>query len=259
MRRRIRFTGRRQIPHSSVEVRVFEVGYGRKVVSLSILHPERFRSFPGDAKLKLRMFENKFVETIEFGTLDAQGLTTPTADLENTAFSAPSCQLRVVVSDGDEKGLLLGSTKTWTLRDNDERAEGSRKGILMFMPQDIAPHTWKLDLRDDDHPIVYIDKNITSPDIWVRSDPVFVSCVLPAIIREVFEDIFLDFDDHSELEWVKDWLRWANDLMPGRALPSPDDSRQKKAWIEDLLASFCRRHSALDRLLEHMKEQSANG
>ena len=259
MRRRIRFTGRRQVPHSSVEVKVFKVGDGRKVVSLSILQPERFRSFPGNAKLKLRMFENKFVETIEFGTLDEQKFTTPTADLENTAFSAPSCQLRVVASDGGEKGLLLGSTKTWTLRDDDEQAEGSRKGILMFMPQDIAPYTWKLDFRDDDHPIVYIDKSITNPDIWVRSDPVFISCVLPAIIREVFEDIFLDYDDHSELEWVGDWLRWASDLMPGRPPPSPDDPEQKKRWVEDLLASFCRKHSTLDRLIEHMKEQSTNG
>ena len=254
MRRRIRLTGRRQIPHSSVEVKIFRVGSEKKVVSLSILNPDRFQSFPDSAKLKLRMSENKFVETIEFGTLEAQKRTTPTAELENTAFSAPSCQLRIVASDGDKKGLLLGSTKTWTLRDDDEKVEGSRKGILMFKPHDITPLTWKLNLPGDDYPIVYLDNRIENSETWARSNPIFISCVLPTIIREVFEDIFLDFDDHLELEWVKDWLCWADSLMPGKPLPLPDDSEQKKRWIEDLLVSFCSKHHTLDRLLEHMKE-----
>jgi len=255
MRRRIRLTGRKQIPHSSIEVKVFEVGPEKKVISLSILRPERFQSFPGSARVKLRMFENKFFETIEFGTLDEQQ-SPYIEDLQNTAFSAPSCQLRIVASDGDRKGVLLGSTKTWTLRSNDERAKGSKKGILMFMPKDIAPHTWRLDFRDDDYPVVYIDNRIADSGTWARNNPIFVSCVLPAVIREVFEHIFLDFDDDSEPEWVRDWLRWADSLMPGRPLPFLDDLEQKRGWIEDLITSFCRKHSTLDRLLEHMKGES---
>ena len=254
MRRRIRLTGRRQIPHSCVEVKVFEVNPGKRVVSLSILRPERFQSFPDSAMVKLRMSENKFYETINFGTLDALRSATSTEYLQSNAFSAPSCQLRIVATDGDNKGLLLGSTKTWTLQDDEEGTTGSRKGILMFKPQNIAPHTWKLDFRPDDHPIVYIDSSITNSGAWARSDPVFISCVLPAIIREVFEDIFLDFDNHSDLEWVQDWLCWADSLMPGKTPPSPDDSEQKKKWIEDLLTSFCRKHNTLDKLLIHVEE-----
>ena len=253
MRRRIRLTGRRQIPHSCVEVKVFEVEPRKKVVSVSILRSERFRSFPDNATVKLRMFENKFYETIDFGTLGALKSATSTEYLQNTAFSAPSCQLRIVAADGDNEGLLLGSTKTWTLQDEEEGTTGSRKGILMFKPQDIAPRTWKLDLRPDDHPIVYIDSSITNSGTWVRNDPVFMSCVLPAIIREVFEDIFSDFDDHSDLEWVQDWLSWADSLMPGKSLPLPDDTEQKKRWIEDLLTSFCRKHNTLEKLIRHVE------
>ena len=248
MRRRIRFTGRKQIPLSSVEVHLFEVGDSKKLVSL-VIHEQSFPSFPGDARVRLRMFENKFFETLEFGTLDALSM----AYLENTAFSAPSCQLRIVTSDSSRKGLILGSTKTWTLRNNDE---DKKKGILLFKPSNISPRTWKLDIRDDDYPIVYIDQKITNPGVWVRSDPVFISCVLPAIIREVFEDILVS-GDPSEQEWMQDWLRWADSLMPGKSPPSSDDHPQKQEWIGDLLDSFCQKNHTLDMLLDRLKKEDA--
>ena len=224
MRRRIRFTGRKQLPRSSVDVGIFPAGDpSKKLIYLSVLNQKTFSAFPQEARVKLRLFENKFFEILEFGTL---GALSSTAYLNNTAFSAPSCQLRIVASDGHNKGLLLGSTKTWTLRDSDGEEESPRKGILLFEPSDVSPLAWKLDIRVDDYPVVYIDQKITNPGAWVRTDPVFISCVLPAIIREVFEDI-LDFDDLSE-EWIQDWLRWADSLMPGNSPPLSDDSPKEE-------------------------------
>ena len=253
MRRRIRLTGRRQLPHSSVEVRIFPTDDPqKKLVSLSVLNKKPFQSFPLNARVRLRLFENKFFKTLEFGTLGE--LEYGIADLENISFSAPSCQLRVVASDEHKRGLLLGSTKTWTLRDNDENEGNTRKGILMFKPRDITPRTWKLEIREDDHPVVYIDTKIKDPSTWARNDPVFISCVLPAIIREVFEDILCIHDD-VEQEWSDDWRNWADSLMPGRSRPSPGDHEQIQKWINDLLDTFCLKHHTLDRLLDHLKEE----
>mgnify|MGYP003678286114 CR=1 FL=1 len=188
MRKRIRLTGRKQLPRSSVEAKVVEIG-PKKLVSMTIANPQAFRKLPDTARVKLRLFENKFSETLEFGTL---GSMQTTAEMTNRAFSAPSCQLRVVATEGDQKGLLLGSTDTWTMRANDdEDGSTANEGILMFQPHEIAPRSWKLEIRDDDYPIVYIDKKIPDSRTWVRNDPIFISCVLPAIIREVFDDILV--------------------------------------------------------------------
>ena len=164
-----------------------------------------------------------------------------TAEIKSGAFSAPSCQLRVVAANNEQKGLLLGSTDTWTMRTGGDDQDGTAsEGILLFQPHEIAPRSWKLDVREDDYPIVYIDKKIPDSRTWVRNDPVFVSCVLPAIIREVFDDILVATP--PEQAWAKDWLGWADTLMPGREIPWTDGRQQKQVWVNDLLDSFCQRH-----------------
>lgn len=253
MRKRIRLTGRKQLARSAVETKVVEIG-GRKLVSMTIADPRAFQKMPETARIRLRLFENKFSETLEFGTL---GDMKTTAEISNGAFSAPSCQLRVVASDEGHKGLLLGSTDTWTLRTGGEDQGGTAsEGILLFQPHEIAPRSWKLELREDDYPIVYIDKRIPDARTWVRNDPVFVSCVLPAIVREVFDDILIA-STPPEQAWAKDWLGWAETLMPGKTPPWSDGRAQKQDWIADLLDSFCQRHGMLDLLVGKLKQEAA--
>ncbi len=87
---------------------------------------------PASARIKLRFIENKFSETLEFGTI---GEPRQTAELRNRSFSAPSCQLRVVASGDERTGILLGSTDSWTLRaDNDDPGSKAGQGILFSSP-----------------------------------------------------------------------------------------------------------------------------
>jgi hypothetical protein len=253
MRTRIRLTGRRQLPRSSVDAKIVEIE-DRKLVSMTIANPQAFRKFPDTASVKLRLIENKFSETLEFGML--RQLKT-TAELGNRGFSAPSCQLRVVATDEEHRGLLLGSTDNWTMRAaDDDEGDAASEGILMFLPKNIAPRTWKLDMRDDDYPVVYIDAGIPDPRTWVRNDPVFVSCVLPAIVREVFEDLLREGNPRDQ-RWAKDWLDWADTLMPGAPPPLADDWQQRQRWMENLVDSFCQRHSVLEMLVGHLGQEAA--
>ena len=144
MRKRIRLTGRKQLPRSAVEAKVVEIG-DKKLVSMTIANPTAFKKMPDTARIKLRLFENKFSETLEFGTLGAMKTT---AEIRSGAFSAPSCQLRVVAANDEQKGLLLGSTDTWTMRTGgDDEGGAASEGILLFQPHEIAPRSWKLDVR----------------------------------------------------------------------------------------------------------------
>ena len=126
----------------------------------------------------------------------------------------------------------------------------------MFQPHEIAPRSWKLEIRDDDYPIVYIDKKIPDSRTWVRNDPIFISCVLPAIIWEVFEDILVSVTPPDQ-NWAKDWLGWADTLMPGKAPPWTDGRQQKLEWISDLLDGFCLRHGTLDMLVGKLQQEGS--
>lgn len=254
MRRRIRLTGRRQLARSVVDVKMFEVSdtKEKKLVSLTIAKLDAFSKLPASASIKLRLFENKRSKTLSFGTLkDLRRIVEVTDD----GFSAPSCQLRVVATEGLDKGLLLGSTDSWTLSTDEDTT--NRQGILLFKPYDTSPRSWKLVIGEDTYPIVYIDKKIPNSRVWARNDPTFISCVLPAIVRELFEDMFAG-EDQPELQWQKDWIDWAATLMPGKEPPWADERRQQQDWLDDLLDSFCKRHDTQELLLNSLMQGEEN-
>ena len=251
MRRTIRLTGRRQLPVSSVKVRLHPSTEAEQTnISLTISEHKHFRIFPGTASIKLRLIENKLSKTLTFGTIAKPNTV---QSISSGAFSAPSCQLRVVSNDKPNTGRLLGSSRSWTLRTDvhlgGEPAEAS-EGLLLFQPFDIAPLSWKLDIREDSKPIVYIDKRIPNSRTWARTDPVFVACVLPAIVREIFEDILKNKDQPSSDSWEMDWVNWADSLMLGVKPPWNETGDLRRRWVDNLLENFCGEHEMHAALLE---------
>ena len=250
MRRRIRLTGRRQLAKSAVRVGLSELE-GGKLVTLTIANREAFALFPAEAKVSLKLVENKKVEVVDFGTL---GRMNTVRDLKSPDFVAPSCQIRIADPGFGTKGLLLASSDTWTLKGDDQNDSESSRGILSFLADDTAPQSWKLDIRENDYPLVRVDKRIPNAALWARNDHVFVGTALPAIVRRVFDEI-LRAVHSDDMPWVKDWLAWAGTLLPGREAPIEDEGPDE--WLEQLIDTFCAKHSFADKLLEAAKPEEA--
>ncbi len=249
MRRRIRLTGRRQLPKSSVSAKIIE-REDTKWVALAIEKQEPFKVFPVNAKVKLRLSENKCSETIDFGTV---GNPETAERLNNSEFSAPSCQLRIVAAEEDQQGLLLGSTGTWTLRSPDsDRTHDD--GILLFQTWDISPQIWKLDIREEEYPILYLDKSIVGSASWARSDPVFVGCVLPEVVRKIFGEIRERYADDGEVRWMQDWLNWAKEVTGHDwEVPSAEaENEEVSLWMDEIVEGFCRKHGVIDKLRSYV-------
>ena len=257
MRARIRLTGRKPLPRSSISVRATQ-NHDEVSIALSIVKSHYFESFPLKAEIKLRLYENKLTETLNFGKLGALFIE---RKIQNqTAFSAPTCQLRIVQSSGERKGVLLGSTSTWTLpvREEDPGPDKRRcKGILMVQLFDIAPRAWKLDIREDAHPVLYLDSSIPDARAWARTDPTFISSVFPAVIREIFDNILVE-GDSPDIEWVADWLKWAGTLMPDQVTPFEEHRQRQQEWIDNLLDRFCQQNRVLDLLCGHLYQGAAH-
>jgi len=247
MRRRIRLTGRKQLSRTSAAIKIMELP-DKKLLTLCVNHPDDFKGFPKNSRIKIKLNENKLVEILDFGTLDSPQTA---VEMKNQYFSSPSCELRIVNTDGDKAGLLLGSTDSWTLNVDDK--DKSKKGILRFLPADLGSRTWKLQILDDDYPIVQINKDIPNPSLWAATDPVFISTAFPAILLQLFTDIFESYSADPEIEWITDWLAWAEVIMPGEKAPfSAEDDKDKEAWIEKLIDSFAHRHRLSQRLIKHL-------
>lgn len=238
MRKTIRLTGRRQLPITAFDFQIDEVR-GRRIASLSLIEPGTLKGFSANAEIRVKVVENKLVEILRFGTV---GKPTATAELAGTSFLAPSCQIRVVANGGEAEGLLLGSTKNWTYK-----SDGQTDGILLFQPFETAPRAWKLELREEEYPILYVDNRIPDAAHWARTNPVFNACVLPHVISVIFHHIF-DSGSKPEDGWMAEWLAWAGTLIPAEPLPF-GQGNEKRAWIEALTDTFAAKHKLADQLL----------
>lgn len=246
MRRRIRLTGRRQLSKTAVKVALAEVG-GDPLVVVTVAHPDAFKPFPPDARVSLRLVENKGVEVVDLGTVAKLHTS---RKLQSRELNAPSCQLRIADPGHKAKGLLLASTDTWTLRGDDPNNDENSRGILQFLAADTAPQPWKLQINENDYPLVLVDKRIPNAGLWARNDPIFVGTALPAIVRQIFDEI-LRGEYPDDTPWVMSWLQWAEAILPG-AMPSlPEADRVTRFdYLERLLDSFCSRHDLATKLLE---------
>lgn len=245
MRRRIRLTGRTQLSKSAVRVELIDVS-GDPVLVMTVANPKPFKAMPSDAKVSLRLVENKRVEVVDFGTI---AKLSTSKKLRTKGFVAPSCQLRIADNGHKAKGRLIASTDNWTLGGPDNDNQGSSRGIISFLPDDTAPQSWKLEIRDTDFPLVRVDKRISNAGMWAKNDPIFVGTALPAIISKVF-DVILREEVPQEVDWVKDWLAWAQSIAPDLAPPDdPNDRIGREDFIDRLSDSFCAKHELADQLL----------
>lgn len=250
MRRRIRLTGRKQISRSDVPAQIIDIA-GKRILTLTFPEEGVFSRFPKDSRVVGVLKENKMIELVEFGTL---GNMRHSVDLQNAGFARPTFQLRLVTPEGRRMGLLLGSTDAWSLDADSKTNERSKKGILYFQPDGIAPRAWKLQIQDDDYPIVYIDKRIPDASTWAKTDPTFVGFVFPAIVRQVFLDI-LSQRAEPDIDWMKDWVSWADKIMPGYKPPYGGDYKDYDSWIDRLIESFSYRFRLSDKLVAILAPQ----
>ena len=242
MRRTIRLTGRRQLPVSAFSFRIDEEG-DQQLAAFEIANSDAMSKLPLNAEIRLRLSENKFVEVLRFGTV---GNPQKSCKLQSNRFKAPSCQIRVVSRASETEGMLLASTKNWTYT-----ADGESDGILMFQPADIAPRLWKLDVREDEYPILYVDERIDDAAAWARSDPVFTSCVFPHVISSIFHEI-LDTGSMPDDGWMAHWVAWMKTLMPGEGMPFSSDWKRRQEWIEKIIDTFSARHELADKVLSSL-------
>ena len=238
MRKTIRLTGRRQLAQSSFSFHLSDSN-GSRVASLEIVDATALKKFPNDAEIRVKLVENKLVEILNFGTV---AKPVATALVREASFRAPSCQVRIV-SRGEQNGLLLGSTSSWTLKSG-----GAPDGILLFQPANIAPRLWKLVIEDQD-PILYIDERLPDAGLWARTNPVFAACVLPHVISEIMRFI-LDKKTAPETGWEAEWMVWADGLMPGGKPPFNDIPDEQRKWIDELVAAFAQKHDLADGVLK---------
>lgn len=240
MRKTINLTGRRNIPTNAVGVQL--IGAQPQRVRFEIAQAFHFNRFPRRAKIKLKFRENKGIETVDFGPYRC--LDQATERVLTKQFSRPSCQFFVIEVGRNKRGLILGSSRKWTLSAAEPDGAGSDpRGILQFAVGN-SECVWELDFPEQGFPIIYLDSSIPDAKGWAKNDPIFRGLVLPEVVRRIFGRI-CDTEDPTEVSWMRKWIDWAHGVYDGEFPSEHSSSVDKEQWIGHVVTGFAHKNGLL--------------
>lgn len=251
--RRFHYTGRKRINHQDAKVFINQPENGSAefdaVLSLSSY------ALPPEAEVSVEAYRQTSWMRFSCGTISSVSIPD---DRKLVEFDSPDGLLfRVrVTQPGKPQGLLLAEADQIRPR-LPEDAEQDRIPIIQTMPFDLEQEIYRVDYSD--RPVLLIN-SLTGDWRAVTRTPVFISLVLPAVMREILTRILLfaeDYDIEDLTDWRSQWVSFAMTL-PGIGSPPPDeDDTEIVAWIDEAVTAFCRRFSTFQKFKEYWTEEES--
>lgn len=259
MRRRFNFTGRKRIHHRDIAITLASVDDIDKFYAHLSLDDY---DLPEDGKICIEAYDRNSFMRFDFGTVDNPQACCKT---ELTAFhSTDNIYFRVKVTAGDGSGRILALAKLINPSSQDDRDE-SRRSILRVAYDDLNGRPWKLEVLDQEHPVLVIDRSIEGGTALVRSNKFFFACVYPTVLESVLIHILLlnnYLPDSSEDEsdaWMDDWIEFALSFpgAPRIDFSNVVNEEDKRDWISQVVAAFSRSNNALRKMRLALEEVGA--
>lgn len=241
MKRRINYTGRKRIDHSSVSIKLTTTDAGMQFDANLSLEGQQL---PDSAAVYVEAYKKLDWMRFEFGTI---GSIRPPSDRALEKFANTDglkFRVKVVATDEESLGKLLAEADRIKPTHTD-KTQQNRRSILPIDPVDLDGRLYRLNMAGD--PVLEVDRRMGENWLAVTSSPLFQSLVFPAVFHEILwhlacgEEGFPDEDEPDG--WRSDWGRLV------RALPGfrPPETTQDDIWVEDMTDALCRSFGVLDR------------
>jgi len=253
--RRFNYTGRKRI--SLKDAKIYLKQDENKTIKFDAVLSLTDYDLPDEASVSVEAYRQTSWMRFPCGKVEDIQLPTEEHLLD---FDSPEGVLfRVRVTSQDEPvGLLLAEADQIRPRLPEDDDENSIS-ILPAKPDDsLGDQIFRVDFSD--RPILLINSRIGE---WrsIALDPVFIALVLPAAMREILTRI-LRIDGYSDTEnlteWRSQWLSFSLSLPGVTDLPVDEDEEDRMDdWIEEAVASFCRRFDMYRHFKQYWTEESS--
>lgn len=262
MIRKFNYTGRKDVPASSIKVYFEDV---KKI-------PYTFNAEIDLTSLKLPETADVFIEAYDtssymrfpFGKI--ANITPPElekrrlTDIHST--DAVVFRLKVIDNTTSHGKILAWAT---CLATTETKISNSKKvPILPVGYKNLDQEIWRLEIID--RPILFINRELTQFGIRevVRNDNRFISLVYPAVVREILTNILLieNIFDTDGNEWTHNWLKFIGSFSEVSEIPSPvyENDRiinkdELMDWINlEAVPSFCKNFNIKSRFETEISE-----
>lgn len=243
MIRRLNYTGRRKIPRDRIHISLFRTA---GLEEFDAVLKVQDLDLPETARVFVEAYHKSDWMRFAYGTVGAPAIP---AERRLTAFYPGARVLfRVkVVSAGEESGKILAEVDRLTpVSADDDRI---REPLLpVRVVGNLGDQVWRLAWNGG--PV--LELNAAEPEIkhLLTGDSRFKWLILPEVFRSVLTRVLAEEMDEPEEAGEETvagrWLKFAASLHP-EPPPAAEgrDAETTAAWVDDIVAAFCRRHRAL--------------
>lgn len=222
-----------------ISIRVSKMPGSDVARSFFVEHFERNQlKLPSATKVSCVAAAGQTTQYFELGTVDQLDLKAHA--LTELATDA-SIRFRVIFYEADSSRILATADNIRAVDD-----DTSSPSLVSIQPVPLEGPFWKLELSDsgsDSHPVLLVEEKLFSSAKAAAASPIFVSFVLPEVVRAIARRIVAeDIDDADDASsWLTPWVRFFTSINPGALDPSSSDAEDNEKWIDDCVKAFCRR------------------
>lgn len=242
MIRRLNYTGRRKLSRDRIHISLFRSADGEEfdaIIKLGDL------DLPPTARVFVEAYHKSDWMRFAYGTVGAPAI--PPERRLTAFYSGARVLFRIkVVSTGEESGKILAEVDRLSpVCADDDR---TREPLLpVRVVGNLGDQVWRLAWNGG--PV--LELNGTEPECkhLLTGDSRFKWLVLPEVLRSVLMRLLVEGmdeqDEPGEDSVAARWVKFADSLHP-EPPPAADgrDTETAAAWVDDVVAAFCRRHRA---------------
>lgn len=212
-------------------------------VKLGKLH--RDEGVDGNSIVRLHVTSQYREDIYDMGTVAAPF---PIAGMDISKHGS-RIRYRVYVCPSDSPEIIAKST--WAKLIIRENNEGRKSGILTIVPRDDMDElVWRLDIDDDDGPILFVNNKAPIKED-IQSSKKVQAYLIPEIIRQVLTKLHEEICEGNDSNWVNEWKRWIE--SNGYGLPdsdSADDESQKAEWAQEIATRFATDKKMMQQMVD---------
>lgn len=249
MKRRLNYTGRKRILRTDIRLRADESG-SVPAVTVQKLNLGS-HDLPERSQIVLEAQRQTTHTRVEIGTVEDLHLPVRRELPDFLDLAGVHFRVKVVGKDAEVEGQILAAADG-LIPEVDAR-ESATRSLLLFKSADLGQRVWQLVLSDDaDWPLVLINKRVGDWHAFAMSEQ-FVAYAYPEILTRVAHAALVSGDMDDFGAWQSEWLRYFRWLGKDPIeLGDLDevDSDAVEEWVGELVETFCRKHSLVDRIAE---------
>jgi len=240
MKRKFNYTGRKKIYREYISLFLNRDNNG-EIKSFSLDLDLEKMNFKQDYKIYVEAYNKTDVKRFDFGTM-GKNLTPDDTSLSDIAYSK-NIKFRILIVDETGKhGRIIAHADRITSETDIETIP-----ILPVDFEDLGNQVWKINFSDiEGAPILILNRNIPNIETIPKTDPQFFMYIIPAIIREILFYIYfvekIDSIQDPSIEWHKNWLNYAKQILPSENLPENNDNSSQSEiidWVDKVIEEFC--------------------